>query len=348
MMTITLQEVKILNFRSIKKMQVTLDPAVTVLVGANNTGKTNFLRALQIALGTNHPFIGKEDIFIAKDEILPKERAAIIDILLVPHPDGEFNEVWVEHWGNAIQGQLGAKEFVAIRTRIRYDSDHLRYVTEQCLLKKWPNTDPSFWEKTALPRKLREVIPLEFIDAQRDIYEDIRNRSSFWGRIVADLPLAEPEVKEIESILNDINERIINTSDGLKQVKKKLELLNQTISHSDKGVSITPITRKLRDLNRGIDIHFQSEGSESFPLSYHGMGTRSWSSLLIFNAFISHQVDKNNPYHPLLALEEPESHLHPHAQRHVFDQMENIPGQKIVSTHSPYIASAGRQKSSGH
>jgi putative ATP-dependent endonuclease of OLD family len=99
------------------------------------------------------------------------------------------------------------------------------------------------------------------------------------------------------------------------------------------------ITRKLRDLNRSIDIHFQSEGSESFPLSSHGMGTRSWSTLLIFNAFISHQVDKNNPYHPLLALEEPESHLHPHAQRHVFDQMKNIPGQKIVSTHSPYIAS---------
>ncbi|HEC84546.1 MAG: hypothetical protein DRR19_14955 [Candidatus Parabeggiatoa sp. nov. 1] len=35
---------------------------------------------------------------------------------------------------------------------------------------------------------------------------------------------------------------------------------------------------------------------------------------------------KNNPYHPLLALEEPEAHLHPHAQRHVFEQIKNIQG----------------------
>ena len=48
-MNITLKEVRIWNFRSIKAVQVTLDPDVTVLVGANNTGKTNFLKALQIA-----------------------------------------------------------------------------------------------------------------------------------------------------------------------------------------------------------------------------------------------------------------------------------------------------------
>ena len=347
-MNITLKEVRIWNFRSIKEVQVTLDPNVTVLVGANNTGKTNFLKALQIALGTNRRFIGKEDIFIAKDEILPKDRMAVIDILLVPTDENgnrisDFNEIWLEHWGKAIQGKAKAQEFVAIRTRIRYNSLHLGYRIEQCLLKEWKKllseTDYKLWEKTLLSRKQREVIPLEFMDAQRDIYEDIRDRSSFWGRMITDISLAEPEVKYIESILNDINERIVNASDGLKQVKDKLELLNQTISHSDKGISITPITRKLRDLNRGIDIHFQSDGSESFPLSHHGMGTRSWSSLLTFNAFISHQANKNSPYHPLLALEEPEAHLHPHAQRHVFDQIKDIPGQKIVSTHSHYIAS---------
>ncbi len=346
-MNITLEEVRIWNFRSIKKVQVTLDPDVTVLVGANNTGKTNFLKALQIALGTHRRFIGKEDIFISKDETLPKDRVAVIDVLLVPTDEKDnrvdaFNDVWVEHWGRAIQGRAKAREFVAIRTRIRYDRLHLGYRIEQCILKEWKElseTDHELWEKTRLSRKQLEVIPLEFMDAQRDIYEDIRDRSSFWGRMIADIPLAESEVKDIESILNDINERIVNASDGFKQLKDKLELLNQTISHSDKGVSITPITRKLRDLNRGIDIHFQSDGSESFPLSHHGMGTRSWSSLLTLNALISHQTEKNNLSHSLLALEEPEAHLHPHAQRHVFDQIKDIPGQKIVSSHSPYIAS---------
>jgi len=345
-MNITLKEVRIWNFRSIKAVQVTLDPDVTVLVGANNTGKTNFLKALQIALGTKLRFVSQEDIFIDKGEILPKDRAAIIDILLVPTDNQEqrvpnFNEVWEDYWGDKIEG-IESKAFVAIRTQIKYDGKRLGYVTKQCVLKNWQNwsdVKPELWEKTVLSRKQREAIPLEFMDAQRDIYEDLKERYSFWGRMVADVPLEKSEIEEIEKILDDINKRIVDSSDGLRQVKTKLELLNKTIANSDKGVSIAPIPPKIRDLNRSMDIHFQSEGSESFPLSYHGMGTRSWSSLLTLNALISYQTKKNKPYHPLLALEEPEAHLHPHAQLHVFDQIKDIPGQKIVSSHSPHIAS---------
>jgi putative ATP-dependent endonuclease of OLD family len=40
----------------------------------------------------------------------------------------------------------------------------------------------------------------------------------------------------------------------------------------------------------------------------------------------------------VLALEEPEAHLHPNAQRQLCDQLREVPGQLIVSTHSPYIA----------
>ena len=349
-MNITLKEVRIWNFRSIKAVQVTLDPNVTVLVGANNTGKTNFLKALQIALGTKLRFVSQEDIFIDKGETLPKDRAAIIDIKLVPTDNqgkqvSDFNDVWAEYWGPIIKQNtsIEIEQFVSIRTQIKYDDKRLGYVTKQCVLQDWKDelseVDPYFCENKTLSRKQREAIPLEFMDAQRDIYEDLKERYSFWGRMVADVPLEKSEIEEIEKILDDINKRIVDSSDGLRQVKTKLELLNKTIANSDKGVSIAPIPPKIRDLNRSMDIHFQSEGSESFPLSYHGMGTRSWSSLLTLNALISYQTERNNPYHPLLALEEPEAHLHPHAQLLVFDQIKDIPGQKIVSTHSPHIAS---------
>jgi putative ATP-dependent endonuclease of OLD family len=36
-------------------------------------------------------------------------------------------------------------------------------------------------------------------------------------------------------------------------------------------------------------------------------------------------------------MEEPEAHLHPQAQRQLFDQISHFEGQKIVSTHSPSI-----------
>ncbi|MFH1798074.1 MAG: AAA family ATPase [Candidatus Omnitrophota bacterium] len=40
------------NFRSLKKCSITLEP-VTLLIGTNDSGKTSFLRALNLVLEIN-------------------------------------------------------------------------------------------------------------------------------------------------------------------------------------------------------------------------------------------------------------------------------------------------------
>lgn len=349
-MSIIIQKVKIWNFRSIKEASIELDPNMTVLVGANNSGKTNFLRALQLVLGTSRRFVEREDIYVKENENLPRDRSAVIDVCLVP-VDREravinsFDDKWTEHWGDLIQGVAEGKQYVGIRTRIYYDDQHAEYVIQQCSLKKWPTdfSDSTVSKNRPVSRKLLEVVPLEFMDAQRDLCDDIVDRSSFWRKMVESISLPEQQIKEIEKILNEINENIVNSSEALRYLKEKLELLTQTINSPRSNVNIAPLTRKVRDLSRGVDVHLQSSDDGGFPLSYQGMGTRSWATLLTFHAFVSQKNDQakneQRPYHSVLALEEPESHLHPHAQRHVFEQLNRIPGQKIISTHSPYIAS---------
>jgi putative ATP-dependent endonuclease of OLD family len=91
-----------------------------------------------------------------------------------------------------------------------------------------------------------------------------------------------------------------------------------------------------------VNVEVQDHGSEAFTLDHHGMGTRSWAALLAYRAYVSWVMKQTKqseglPYHPVLALEEPESHLHPNAQRQLCSQMAEMPGQLIVSTHSPYI-----------
>jgi putative ATP-dependent endonuclease of the OLD family len=104
------------------------------------------------------------------------------------------------------------------------------------------------------------------------------------------------------------------------------------------GIEISPVNKRIRDIGRNLSINFNDTGTQSFPLEYHGMGTRSWASLLTLNAFISWQQETNKPYYPILALEEPEAHLHPNAQRQLYHQLVEIKGQKIISTHSPFVA----------
>ena len=43
-------------------------------------------------------------------------------------------------------------------------------------------------------------------------------------------------------------------------------------------------------------------------------------------------------YYPIIAFEEPEAHLHSNAQKHLYSQIADMKGQKIIATHSPYIA----------
>ena len=72
------------------------------------------------------------------------------------------------------------------------------------------------------------------------------------------------------------------------------------------------------------------------------MGTRSWASMLTVKAFTEllakNHEEEAEPFFPIMAAEEPEAHLHPNAQRTLYRQLIDVPGQVIISTHSPYIA----------
>ena len=75
------------------------------------------------------------------------------------------------------------------------------------------------------------------------------------------------------------------------------------------------------------------------PLRRQGQGIQSLSVIFLFHAFVEHLLQEL--YEPdseaVLALEEPETHLHPQAARTLWTHVRDLPGQKIVTTHSPYF-----------
>lgn len=186
-----------------------------------------------------------------------------------------------------------------------------------------------------------------FIDAQRDILEDSKQRTSFFGKLVSNLDYGE-NLQEIKGQIETLNKSAIGNSSVLKHLKEELKKLNQTTQTKGEGVSLNPFPKKISDLHKGMKVYFQDNNSDAFSMENHGMGTRSWASIITAGAFSSWQVkqidakiekgEDTDLLFPIFALEEPEAHLHPNAQRTLYKQLKDFKGQKIISTHSPYIA----------
>ncbi|WP_052833366.1 ATP-dependent nuclease [Paenibacillus polymyxa] len=350
-MSLIVQEVRIRNFRSLKEINVKLSP-LTLLVGTNNSGKTSFLKALELVFGIDRKQIRKEDFHATTGSLLEAEQNSTIDVLLTPIGlDGErvrtFDETWSNYWGaTLIRTNENDFEHIPIRTTIKFDRLKRDFTVEQHILSNWEE-NPDRWDESTIldkipPSKI-EKIPLLYLDAQRDIQKEMRNPLSFWGKLISDINLDKDKLEDIETDLLRLNNEILNSSTILSHLQNNLNQLNQ-ISHSQQNsVEITPVTRKIRDIYRGVDVLFSEPGADSFPLEYHGMGTRSWATLLAFRSYASWieiaNKEEELPFWCILALEEPESHLHPQAQRKILKQMASFNGQKIISTHSPYIAS---------
>ncbi len=346
MESIKIAEIRISGFRGLKDISIPLDN-ITVLTGCNNVGKTSVLKALQLALG-NTNFLTQEDFFVDENGTIEQ---IIIDILFIPTDENgnkiaSFSEQWETIFTEScIQMDTDGNSFVGLRTVFDYDASISNFARKHKILKNWIPSEGEQWQdiSTTDSNFKRDSIPFFYIEAQRDIVEDIKFRTSFIGKLLSEVSKSyTPEkLKELEEQIKQLNETAIANSTVLTDVQNTLKEIESAIDNDNSEVSITPFTKKIRDLNKGITIHY-GNSVNSYTMDYHGMGTRSWSSLLTFKSFIlQHQKiaeSKELPFYPIITIEEPEAHLHPDAQKRLYKQILEMPGQKIVSTHSPYIA----------
>ncbi len=346
-MSILIKTVRIAGFRGLENLEVTLEQT-TILTGMNNTGKTSFLKALQLALG-NRQFVSQDDFFIQGSVVSEK---IIIDLLIVPIDDSgirceDFSEEWeILFTTDRIRNDVEGKAFVPLRTIITFDAIKNSYKTQQFILQEWIEFKQGDIDWVGVDNSKRtsfhfDEIPFFYMDAQRDILEDTKLRSSYLGKMLSKIEYSTKDIKDIEDQIKLLNEKAVSSSDILSNIKTTLKELDTAMDTRSEGIEITPFTKKIRDLNKGLTIYY-TDSHDSFSMEYHGMGTRSWSSLLTLKSFIallSKNAEKEKSvFFPVLAIEEPEAHLHPNAQKKLFGQIDAISGQKIIATHSPYIA----------
>lgn len=345
-MGVLIDTVRIAGFRGIQNAEISL-PGVAVLIGTNNSGKTSVIKALQLALGDYSRYLTDEDFHIDSDDVRREE--IVVDVRVVSvDEDGmrrpDFETDWVREFGVGIEPEADGRKFLGVRTVGRPNEIKGGFVVERYILDTW--SDFSSWlEKKPKKENRRDrrydALPFVPVDSQRDIHRDLGNKTSFVGRILSGVRYDESDISELEEMVAGINREAVEKSGHLKGLRSHLDELNRSFEGHGQA-ELTPFPKKIRDLSKGFSVHFGEADGNSFSMEYHGMGTRSWASMLTVKAFADLMAESHEreeiPFSPVLAVEEPEAHLHPNAQKTLYRQLLDTRGQVIISTHSPYLA----------
>ena len=325
--------------------------STTVLTGMNNVGKTSILKELQLALGSRYN-ITLED-FNIHDSI--RTSKIIVDVRIVPVDDDgnrevNFNDDWEIYFGSDnLQLDHDGNAMLCLRTTVSVNQTDSSFVFEQKALTAWDEPAGNWRDIATTDYKLKkDNIPFFYIEPQRDIIDDLKSKSSYLGKMLSHIAeeYDEADLEDLEKRIWELNEATINNSATLRDIQTMLGEVDSALDRHDSQVTITPFAKKMRDLNKNMSIQY-GDAHDSFPMDYHGMGTRSWSSIMTFKAFLKHNTDviensdaDSKIYYPVIAFEEPEAHLHSNAQKQLYAQIADMKGQKIIATHSPYIAAS--------
>lgn len=332
-----LKRLEIKNFRDITGLDLELKDT-TVLIGENNTGKTAVLDALRFALRdvrTRRGCVFEEYDFHLPTATAEPSTAPPISIRLTFKEDtpGQWDEQQVARLTRARILQVGADQCSLVILDVSAQFDE----TTRDFSQDWEFQNVEGAPLTRLADSALGVFHNEvsyyYLSALRDATRQFDSRGVFWRPFLKKSQLTPEKRQEIESKLSEINNLIVSSHTSFSQVVSRLKDIQNVVSVANGGediVSVEAVPGRIFDMLSKASVNLNTTTGAKIPVGRHGEGTQSLAVLTLFNAYLQAW----NEGHPIVALEEPEAHLHPSAVRALWQLIEKIPGQKILSTHS--------------
>ena len=338
--------IEIQNFRSIRHLVVDLGKT-TVFVGPNNAGKTAILDAVRIALtrrwGQRGTGFTEYDVHLMNDAADPKTSDGVsIELRMEETEPGEWPAAVVEELDPIVQLDLNTNiRSIALRARCKWSGESGAFEPswEFLNVKREPLTGRGA-RRTNLERFWR-YLPMFYLSALRDVGDEYSSRSQFWGRLLKSLRISASLESRVQKVLDDLNRDVLNADPRLQKIADTLSGATRIAARDRDGaldLRVAPL--KTWDLLSKAEIILRNEPNWPWlPLQRQGQGVQSLSVIFLFQAFVNHLLRElyEPASEPVLALEEPETHLHPQAARTLWAHVDALPGQTIVTTHSPYF-----------
>jgi len=138
---------------------------------------------------------------------------------------------------------------MAFRTIIKENNKTFR--KQQFFIDQWEeflNEDIN-WFDIEYDKELSfyfDEIPFFYLEANRDILEDIKSKSSYLGRILSSLEFSLENKQKIEALISELNSTTIGSSDILTELETTLKELDTAMDNTNNTVQLTPFTKKVR------------------------------------------------------------------------------------------------------
>ncbi len=337
-----LRSLGIRSFRGVAEAQVWLDPAITLWIGENDFGKSSLLEALFMALGGGEP---ETEIVFGAPHLFHVGRTPDTAVGGPPSIELTFEEKQPGEQGpgSALASVLGPPSETprTLRLVIEGKLEEPRIVTTFTIEGTSPG-GASVTDDRALLAALRRLHPLLWLRGGMLVGSDLLGGPNTVEGSSAHAVLA-PEVEALARDLESRYRRVVtgqslhtarDISSGAAAAESLLKLREETenVSNIAEGPVFAEIVGR-RTL--------PSRQSVQRRRSRLGSAAQRIGVLMLVAAVMRSGRGAFAPdVDPIVAIEDPEAHLHPMTLATVWDLLQQIGWQKIVTTHSGSLLSA--------
>ena len=384
-----ISKIQINNFRNFKQQEINFNDGVNVVIGHNNAGKTNLIKALSLVINTQKSKRLDVDDFnknITLAELKTASPKISIAITIKKGSEEDPDDlVTISNWLTKLDSSYEALLTYEFFLPEKKQEDYLNEIT--LIADDAPNAMDLAWKvlkhnfirfythkiwggdpinQSIADNESLQKFDFQFLDAIRDVERDMLTGRNTLLREVFDF-FMDYEVKidgaktneqkhqeikgrkvlfgeKAEALVEELTTRIdAGKQEILSYAKKTGASFNKAQPNFEGSISENEMYSVLK-------LIVEYETGVKIPATHNGLGYNNliFMSLLLAKMQVNADVDyldTNAKVFTMLAIEEPEAHLHP-AMQYKFlkflseNKKEKKVRQIFVTTHSTHITSA--------
>ena len=354
-----ISRIVIRNFRSFEHLDVNLTRNITCIIGENNAGKSNLLHALRLCIDVNlssaYRGLTRQDIHSKADISNPEQVLIGVEI---SEYKGKVNE----------EALAGAWQIKPDRARLIYRFRPKHAVREDLEAGTRVAGDLTLddyqWEITGggdpkidiaeagwaddIGFSIRfgdlQSFLVVFLPALRDVEADLRQtRTSPLARLIEATEIAPAERELLVDALRSANAAIatsLTVANLADAVDNAFKLVSGPAFEMNVALGLAEPSFPM--IVRALRILLSNAAAENFDPANNGLGLNNILYISILIEYFHKRLAQKKSAGQIILFEEPEAHLHPQLQLALYNALNALPFQSILTTHSTHItAQAG-------